>query len=1241
MLSRILALAFVGSAVFAAPKPLFQSKLINTQTPGHAVDIDVDLKGAKELFLVVTDGGNGFTADWADWAEPRLVMGDGSEKKLTEIEWKSAKSGWQQVRVNANAEGHELRSAGKAIENGIGTHANSVIAFNLPDGAKRFKARGALDEGGTKQGATSVVFAVYTENPGEIKATDDATHDPADAVASLDVHPELTVQLFASEPMMASPSSIDIDARGRVWVCEVVNYRKHLGERAEGDRILILEDTDHDGKADKSTVFYQGHDVDSAHGICVLGNKALISCGDDVFWLIDDNGDDKADRKELMFTKIGGAQHDHGIHAVHFGPDGRLYFNFGNAGKQLCDKDGNLITDIHGVKCTNQNNRPYQQGMVFRCELDGSNVELLAWNFRNNWEVAVDSFGTMWQSDNDDDGNKGVRINYVMEFGNYGYSDEMTGAGWQTPRIGWEDEIPKRHWHQNDPGVIPNLLQTGAGSPTGMQVYEGDLLPSIFKGMPLHCDAGPNVVRAYVTQPDGAGYKAEIVNILDGAAKDRWFRPSDVAVAPDGSLIVADWYDPGVGGHGMGDVTRGRLFRVTTKAAIQYRVPPLVPVSIEGATPREAFIKQDLARLASPNEATRYLAWEALTKMGAKTEPTLKALFEDNKAEPQHRARALWLLASLARSESSHALQRVAASQAEKSSSSPQPSKSSDETKPNGLPSGDGLKPITTLLAAALTDSDENIRITAIRAARQLYREQPEKLREVVAKVVAKVVNLHHALAIEVSPAVERDAAIALRFDGSDDASALINSCVPFGDRWGVEAIGIAVDLYRDRRWKGGLRGQWADTVEFMAMNLRLMWRCGGVSQVFDGIRYWLPEDPLASVMQSRDLRQFEKDPAMRALIMDQEMTPLRLLRSLQLLQYNHPNEVAAAAKTIFLKADNETALASVALLSRDAITKDPAAQTRLDSLLKPVIGKAEFVSLVERLNLTGFEKELLDYILANPNAPESITAAKMLAANRDGTTALLEKSEPKNAIALINVLGRVGDRSSVGVLNNAYWKLKDNSARNAAIEALALTSEGARNIMRWHSEKKLPEAQFTTAALALSRSTDAGLRSEAAKEIPLPAAMGLANFPTLPELMKLTGDATKGQTMFTQAGCVACHRVKGQFIDFGPDLSQIGNKLSKDGLFTAILYPSAAIEHSFHGETIMTKDGQTLVGYIVSETDADLTVKVAGGASMTVKKSSVTKKDEMKDSLMPPGLAATIGAQGLADLVAWLQTLK
>ncbi len=1186
-MKAILLALLAPALVLAAPKPLFLSPVIDIKTPNHSVDIDVSLEGAKELYLVVTDAGNGFTADWADWAEPRLTLSDGSDKKLTEIEWKSAQSGFGGVRVNANCSGRELRSAGKAIEYGLGTHANSVIAFNLPAGVRRFKARGALDEGGTKQGnSTSVTFAVYTENPGPIQVNNvnEVAHEPEAATEQLDVHPELTVQLFASEPMMLSPASIDIDHRGRVWVCEVVNYRKHNGERAEGDRILILEDTDGDAKADKSTVFHQGRDVDSAHGICVLGNKALISCGDDVFWLIDDNGDDKADRKELMFTKIGGAQHDHGIHAFHFGPDGRLYFNFGNAGKQLCDKNGNLITDIHGVKCTNQNNRPYQQGMVFRCELDGSNVEVLAWNFRNNWEVAVDSFGTMWQSDNDDDGNKGVRINYVMEFGNYGYSDEMTGAGWQTPRIGWESEIPQRHWHQNDPGVVPNMLMTGAGSPTGMQVYEGDLLPSIFHGQPLHCDAGPNVVRGYITQPDGAGYKAEIVNLLEGS-KNRWFRPSDVAVAPDGSLIVADWYDPGVGGHGMGDVTRGRLFRVTTKAVERYRGRQMTSAD----TTSDGKSGEVLFMLKSPNENERYLALQAgLSHLSAQLTPLLEKLVLDQKSDPKHRARALWAIALQCQS---------------KAGFRPDPAEDRFKTQ-EAVEAAN--KAFSKVIASAITDSDPNIRITALRAARQLWQQkQPEKLREVIAKVVT-----------DKSPAVRREAAIALRFDPSDDASnhwSLLSADAAKQDRWLIESLGISADAHWDKRLA------FSDA----SGGSPLLTRARGIKAIekmhVGFMEPGLPEDLRESIVSFN----------------------LERLRALQLLSYKHPSEVSAAALTIFLKADAETALASTALLDRNAITSNPEAKARLDSLLKPVVGKPEFVALVEKLNLTGFEKELLDFISANPNAPESVNAARLIAANRDGALRFLKDADAKSAKALIAALGRVSDRAAVAVMNQHFWPEKREDVRRVLIDALALSGEGGRAILKWQSEGKLPHQFKDQAALALSRSTDAGLRDQASRELPLPAAQGLANFPKLPELIKLKGDAAKGQAMFMQAGCVACHRVKGQFIDFGPDLTQIGAKLSQDGLFTAILYPSAAIEHSFVGQNVTTKEGQAVMGYVVSETDAELTLRMAGGASTTVKKSSIVNKEELKDSLMPPGLAGAIGPQGLADLVAWLQTLK
>ena len=348
---------------------------------------------------------------------------------------------------------------------------------------------------------------------------------------------------------------------------------------------------------------------------------------DSVFFLHDDNGDLKADRKELLFTGIFGAQHDHGIHAFVFGPDGKLYFNFGDEGKQINDHNDKPITDMAG-NVVNDQRKPYQEGMVFRCNLDGSGFETLAWNFRNNWEVAVDSFGTLWQSDNDDDGYRGTRINYVMEFGNYGFKDEFTGDGWQAERTNMEEEIPLRHWHLNDPGVVPNLLQTGAGAPTGICVYEGDSLAKVFRGQVMHCDARPSIVRAYPVVNDGAGYKAEVVDMLDGAA-NRWFRPSDVCVAPDGSVFVADWYDPGVGGHRMQDVDHGRLFRVTAagQSSGSYKTP-----RHDFATPKGC-----VRALLSPNLATRYVAWTALHEMGTRAEPALAKIYNDSR-DPRHRA---------------------------------------------------------------------------------------------------------------------------------------------------------------------------------------------------------------------------------------------------------------------------------------------------------------------------------------------------------------------------------------------------------------------------------------------------------------------------------------------------------------------------------------------------------------------------------------------------------------------------
>ncbi len=464
--------------------------------------------------------------------------------------------------------------------------------------------------------------------------TEQEKHEPENALQGLVAYNGLEVHTVATEPMLKNPTNIDVDDRGRIWVTEAYNYRPAITgnpTNPQGDRIIILEDKDGDGKAESEKVFYQGPELNAPLGICVLGNRVLVSQSPYIWAFYDDNGDDKADRKEILFQGIGGEQHDHGAHAFTFGPDGKLYFNLGNEGRTLKDKNGNIVLDQYGVEITAKN---YKEGMVLRCNPDGSNVEVLAQNFRNPYEVAVDSYGTLWQSDNDDDGNRGVRINYVMDYGNYGYKDEMTGAGWQENRTNIEDSIPLRHWHLNDPGVVPNLLQTYAGSPTGMMVYEGNLLPKVFHDQMIHTDAGPNVVRSYPVTKTGAGYSAEVVNILKGE-RDRWFRPADVCVAPDGSLIIADWYDPGVGGHQAGDQTKGRIYRVAPPGA-KYVIQQQDYTTPEGA----------IVALQNPNLSVRFKAWTALQSMKEKAVPALEKLWNtaDN---PKMRARAFWVLVKM------------------------------------------------------------------------------------------------------------------------------------------------------------------------------------------------------------------------------------------------------------------------------------------------------------------------------------------------------------------------------------------------------------------------------------------------------------------------------------------------------------------------------------------------------------------------------------------------------------------
>ncbi|MCE4216121.1 PVC-type heme-binding CxxCH protein [Aquirufa antheringensis] len=956
-------------------------------------------------------------------------------------------------------------------------------------------------------------------------------------VSTLQVPEGLEVKPFAAEPMLINPTNIDVDSKGRVWVLEAYNYRPGINgnpTNPQGDRIVILEDTNGDGQADSRKVFYQSPELNAPLGIAVLDSMVIVSQSPYIWKMFDDNRDGKADRKEVMFSGIGGDQHDHGAHAFTFGPDGKLYFNIGNEGKQLLDAKGNPVLDQDGDPI---GPKKYRQGMVFRCNLDGSQVEVLGHNFRNNYEVAVDSYGALWQSDNDDDGNKGVRINAVFEHGNYGYVDEMTGEGWYVNRTNIEKEIPLRHWHLNDPGVVPNLLQTGAGSPTGMIIYEGNLLPSIFQNQMIHTDAGPNVVRSYATTPWGAGYEARINNLI--TSKDQWFRPADVAAAPDGSLFVADWYDPGVGGHQAGDQAKGRIYRIAPKGHAYKKT------NFDLSTPELAF-----KALENPNLEIRFLAFQALKKMGTKAESVLENEFNTNE-NPRFRARAFWVLNQGPRS--------------------------------------------NEFILKAFDQSNPSLKAMAIRAAKQKpYTEW--------STLAAKAAKDQHA-------SVRRELAIALRHLSGEEVNQLWASLAMRHngtDRWYLEALGIGAD------------GNWDE--RFAAYAALKPENSKGYSDV---------------VWRARTEKAL---PALIELIGNTKS--LAYFRALDFMPGEQKSEALFALINGKFATDVSAQLEAVRHMKPAYIASHPEVKVVLSALLKQISGK-QYLELVDYYQLKEESPRVLGMILAGTESSK----AGQVVYNLPGGAALIRSKfftgKEAEQLALIEMLRWQGKTESAQLLYEATANPKLSKAvQMQAARVIGNAYPTEEFVLDLLEKKKIATAYVPLVVESLQKAWRKSIRMKANSYLAKHQTETKKAHPAMAELINMSGDAVKGKVVFTNS-CTMCHLVNNEGIDFGPKLSEIGTKLSKEGMYMSILHPNAGIGFGYETFEVKTKSGDTYQGIIVSKNETDIVLRIPGGIVKSFKTSALKSYKQLPESLMPEGLADGMSTPELVDLIEYLSTLK
>ncbi len=483
------------------------------------------------------------------------------------------------------------------------------------------------------------------------------------------------VTLWAKTPMVRNPTNMDIDAQGRIWITEGVNYRKHEGRSPLGDRITVLTDTNGDGRADATHTFVQEPGLVAPLGMSVIDNRIFVSNAPDLIVYTDVDRDGKfnpaIDKRDVLLTGFNGRNHDHSLHSVTFGPDGLLYFSQGNCGAMFTDRSGQTFRvgspydpvnsggagavfgwrppEIAGAK--SDDGHVYVGGFTVRMQPDGTKVEIIGQNYRNSYEQTITSFGDVFQNDNDDP--PACRTTFLIEYGNLGFASRDGKRTWNADKRPGQN-VPTAEWRQDDPFTIPSGDVYGGGSPTGIVSYEGDAFGEKWRGALFSCEPGRNTVFGYFPKLQGAGYaldrfdfvttnvekKFEGVdfkggtNSITGEIKT-YFRPSDVTVGPDGAIYVADWFDPRVGGHqDLDDKTVGAIYRIAPKG-FKSVIPQFDLNTTEG----------QITALKSPTINVRASGFIRLKAQGAAAIPAVTALLAD--ANPFIRARAIYLLAQL------------------------------------------------------------------------------------------------------------------------------------------------------------------------------------------------------------------------------------------------------------------------------------------------------------------------------------------------------------------------------------------------------------------------------------------------------------------------------------------------------------------------------------------------------------------------------------------------------------------
>lgn len=436
--------------------------------------------------------------------------------------------------------------------------------------------------------------------------------DISEELASFTLADGFEINLFASDPAIVNPININWDTQGRLWVSTSSTYPHIKPGNIPNDRIVILEDTTGDGRADKSTVFADGLIIPQS--VMPIPGGAYVCSSTEFLHLIDTDGDDFADERRVVFAGFGNADVHHMIHGLRWSPWGEIYFM--------------QSIYINTYLETAWGQRRLNGSGFWRFRPETEELEVYTRGMVNPWGIVFDRWGQSYATD----GAGGDGVYYLYP-----------GAAFRTA-VGADR--------------ILNGMNPGKPKATGAEIISGRHFPDSYKDSVIMTDFRANRVVRYQKEEYKSGYKAQEVETLIYSSH-RSFRPVDLKMGPDGALYIADWYNPIIDHgevdfhHPLRDKSHGRIWRMVAKDRPLVKKP-----RIPGSTNEELFDLLDSPETWTVEQVRRELASRSQEEVLNGISSWLSGLSNSDAAFDQKRLEGLWLHAAF-RSENKGLLKAV------------------------------------------------------------------------------------------------------------------------------------------------------------------------------------------------------------------------------------------------------------------------------------------------------------------------------------------------------------------------------------------------------------------------------------------------------------------------------------------------------------------------------------------------------------------------------------------------------